>query len=386
MQANKRSAAALGAESERQTKKQKREPRAHAADAGAAAAAVSADGTIARRRSKKKPGPPRAKCRWCASTTCTHCHCDGFDGCDHAAGELCSRARYKRKLFCNRCDKRRMDHALKHYKCTPAQLQRTAAQLQRACAQGTAQGSSKQQLRMRVVKITANGQVTRIHLPGPLKFDKLRSLVTASYGFSPPTFTCQVVTRPGWRCASRLAAEILPLHMPCMYVCIYVCLWAAGGVGGGDGGARSLGSPVVVALLGTLQSVLCEGQEPLPVTSDDTLRTVRQHTSRTAASFEKGWWAGIEAWLHACVPGCLPVGGVPCVPWGAGGTPMDAAAPCEGLSRGRDPGCCGALWADVRCESFGAVRGGVASEAGSAGRGARAGRGGAGRALRSGLE
>ena len=347
---------------------------------------MSADGTIARRRSKKKPGPPRAKCRWCASTTCTHCHCDGFDGCDHAAGELCSRARYKRKLFCNRCDKRRMDHALKHYKCTPAQLQRTAAQLQRACAQGTAQGSSKQQLRMRVVKITANGQVTRIHLPGPLKFDKLRSLVTASYGFSPPTFTCQVVTRPGWRCASRLAAEILPLHMPCMYVCIYVCLWAAGGVGGGDGGARSLGSPVVVALLGTLQSVLCEGQEPLPVTSDDTLRTVRQHTSRTAASFKKGWRAGIEAWLHACVPGCLPVGGVPCVPWGAGGTPMDEAAPSEGLSRGRDPGYCGALWADVRCESFGAVRGGVASEAGSAGRGARAGRGGAGRALRSGLE
>ena len=190
--ARKRSAAAVGASS---SQKQRKRPRACAAATPPAAVAVAT-----RRR---KPGPRRSTCRWYASTTCTHCHCDGYEGCDHAPGKMCSRARYKRRLVCNPCEKHKLNHAKRTYNCTPQQLEHMSARLQRACAQGTALGRPKQSKQMLVVKMHCNGQVRRFHMPAPLKLVELRHLCV----------TCRCVEAASMRGHAIAAASLLEIWL-----------------------------------------------------------------------------------------------------------------------------------------------------------------------------
>jgi hypothetical protein len=58
----------------------------------------------------RKPGPRPKACPWCPpnSGRCNHCHCLGYDGCSHPPGQMCSRARYKRRLVCNPCEKHKL--------------------------------------------------------------------------------------------------------------------------------------------------------------------------------------------------------------------------------------------------------------------------------------
>lgn len=72
-----------------------------------------------------RPGPQKHKCIWCKEIDCTHCQCAGCEGCDHQKGELCMRIRYlcyfiflfryKRRLVCNSCEKRKLEES-KRYK------------------------------------------------------------------------------------------------------------------------------------------------------------------------------------------------------------------------------------------------------------------------------
>lgn len=72
-----------------------------------------------------RPGPQKHKCIWCQEIDCTHCQCTGCEGCDHHKGELCVRVRYnlfhiffiryKRRLVCNSCEKRKLEE-YKQYK------------------------------------------------------------------------------------------------------------------------------------------------------------------------------------------------------------------------------------------------------------------------------
>lgn len=54
---------------------------------------------------KRKPGPRRFPCRRCGKTVCQHCRCTGFPGCKHEGD--CNNGRYRHRLVCNPCEKRR---------------------------------------------------------------------------------------------------------------------------------------------------------------------------------------------------------------------------------------------------------------------------------------
>lgn len=131
------------------------------------------------RPSRRKPGPRRSACKWCGSSSCTHCQCDGYAGCTHGAKQQCPRSRYKRRLVCNPCEKHKLDHARKVYNCTPKQLETFATNLQRA-ARGSCFVPNKR-MQTVYVKVCYQGRVRRFQVVSPMRFAALSDFIAAGY-------------------------------------------------------------------------------------------------------------------------------------------------------------------------------------------------------------
>ena len=131
-------------------------------------------------------GPPRSACKWCGSTACAHCQCDGYVGCMHDAKTPCTRARYKRRLVCNPCEKHKLNHAKKVYNCTPKQLEKIAAKLQREAAQSNGSG-----------RCVPNSRKPKVRTPAPrLRLNAPASVADRAPGAPFPLAVLEETTCP----------------------------------------------------------------------------------------------------------------------------------------------------------------------------------------------